>query len=94
MDKYSGKGGDVTMGILFLILASVLLNCTAQICMKSGMLAIGELGGAREFVEAIPRMVASPALLGSAFCYLVSIALWPVVLSQEDVSCADPFLSI
>ena len=82
------------MRILLLILASVLLNCTAQICMKSGMLIVGEISGVRGSVEAIPRMAASPALWGSVFCYVVSIALWLVVLSEVDVSYAYPFLSI
>lgn len=81
-----------TIGI---ILLSVLLNCAAQICMKSGMLAVGEInGGLQGFLAAIPQMVTNVALWGSAACYILSIALWLVVLSKVDVSYAYPFLSI
>jgi multidrug transporter EmrE-like cation transporter len=77
-----------------LILISVLLNCAAQIAMKKGMIGVGEVGSARIFVEAFPRMVLNVFLWASLFCYVISILLWMVVLSRVDVSFAYPFLSI
>lgn len=83
------------MNMNIIILLSVLLNCTAQICMKSGMMSIGEInGGLQGFLGAVPHMIISLALWGSAVCYILSIALWLIVLSKVDVSYAYPFLSI
>ncbi len=82
------------MNVIVLIILSVLLNCAAQLCMKSGMLAIGEIGGPQGFWAALPHMLTSPVLWGSGICYVLSIALWLVVLSKVDVSYAYPFLSI
>ena len=83
------------MGIIALILVSVLLNCAAQLCMKNGMIAVGEItGGLAGALTALPSMVTNISLWISAFCYIVSIGLWLVVLSKVDVSFAYPFLSI
>lgn len=82
------------MNILLLILISVLLNCAAQVCMKSGMLAIGSIGGLNELLKALPAMLSCLPLWGGAVCYFLSIVLWLVVLSKVDVSYAYPFLSI
>lgn len=80
------------MNHIGLILASVMLNCAAQICMKHGMLSIGEIGGGLHgFMMMIPRMVGSIALWISIFCYALSMVLWLVVLSRVDVSFAYPF---
>lgn len=78
-----------------LIISSVLLNCMAQLCMKKGMMGVGELsGGMHGLMSAIPGMLANGYLWISAVCYIVSIGLWLVVLSKVDVSYAYPFLSI
>ncbi|MDN0033671.1 EamA family transporter [Oscillibacter valericigenes] len=78
-----------------LILSSVLLNCMAQLCMKKGMMGVGELsGGMSGLMSAIPSMITNGFLWISAACYVVSIVLWLVVLSRVDVSYAYPFLSI
>lgn len=83
------------MGYIPIILVSVLLNCAAQLSMKKGMMAVGEvIGGVRGFVAMIPAMAVNPYLWLSAFCYIVSIAVWMIVLSKVDVSYAYPFLSI
>ncbi len=83
------------MGIIALILVSVLLNCAAQLCMKNGMIAVGEItGGLAGALTELPSMVTNISLWISAFCYIVSIGLWLVVLSKVDVSFAYPFLSI
>lgn len=83
------------MPTIAIILISVLLNCAAQLCMKKGMMAIGEVtGGIQGLLSAFPSMVANGSLWLSALCYVLSIVLWLVVLSKVDVSYAYPFLSI
>lgn len=83
------------MHTIMIILVSVLLNCAAQLCMKSGMISVGEIsGGLTGFLSAFPQMITNVTLWISAVCYVVSITLWLVVLSKVDVSYAYPFLSI
>lgn len=83
------------MGTIGVIITSVLLNCMAQLCMKKGMMMVGEIiGGLHGFATMIPRMATNIYLWISAGCYLISIVLWLVVLSKVDVSYAYPFLSI
>lgn len=79
---------------IILILVSVLLNCSAQIFMRKGMLSVGEVGNVGELLSAIPSMLINPFLWGAMFCYAISILLWMVVLSRVEVSYAYPFLSI
>lgn len=83
------------MATTLIILLSVLLNCAAQLCMKKGMVEVGEItGGLQGFFAMLPSMAANIYLLLSAGCYIISFALWLVVLSKVDVSYAYPFLSI
>lgn len=83
------------MTVTVVILLSVLLNCAAQLCMKKGMMLVGEVtGGLQGLIALFPAMIVNGYLWISAGCYIVSIALWLVVLSKVDVSYAYPFLSI
>ena len=87
--------GGFDMSVIVLILVSVLLNCVAQLCMKNGMMAVGEItGGLMGIISAFPNMISNFSLWISAICYVLSIGLWLVVLSKVDVSFAYPFLSI
>ena len=80
---------------ILLIVISVLLNCAAQLCMKKGMMSIGEIsGGMQGLIAAMPSMIMNGYLWLSLFCYGLSFLLWMVVLSKVDVSYAYPFLSI
>ena len=85
--------GSVNMNII-LILASVLLNCSAQIFMRKGMLINGEVEGMGNLISSIPRMLTNGYLWGAMVCYAVSIVVWMVVLSKVEGSYAYPFLSI
>lgn len=83
------------MPVIGTILISVLLNCIAQLCMKKGMMIIGEIsGGVQSIITAFPSMITNAYLWTSGICYVVSILLWLIVLSKVDVSYAYPFLSI
>ena len=83
------------MPIIGIILTSVLLNCTAQLGMKKGMMAVGEItNGVQGMISAFPNMITNGYLWLSGVCYVLSIGLWLIVLSKVDVSYAYPFLSI
>ena len=77
-----------------LILASVILNCFAQILIRKGMLVNGELEKLHSLIASIPRMLTNIYLWSAAICYIISILTWMIVLSKVEVSYAYPFLSI
>lgn len=78
---------------ILLILTSVLLNCAAQLCIRKGMLIIGEVEMS-SIVRSLGVMITNLWLWGAMISYAVSILLWIVVLSKVEVSFAYPFLSI
>ncbi|MCD8182038.1 MAG: SMR family transporter [Bacteroides sp.] len=78
---------------ILLILISVLLNCAAQLCIRKGMLLVGEVGMSG-LVHNIGGMLMNLWLWAAMFCYAVSILMWMAVLSKVEVSFAYPFLSI
>lgn len=78
---------------IVLILVSVLLNCAAQLCIRKGMLLVGEVGMSG-LVQNLGSMLMNLWLWAAMFCYAVSILMWMVVLSKVEVSFAYPFLSI
>lgn len=78
---------------IILILISVLLNCAAQLCIRKGMLLVGEVG-VGELIQHLGVMFTNLWLWTAMFCYAVSIFMWMIVLSKVEVSFAYPFLSI
>jgi multidrug transporter EmrE-like cation transporter len=81
--------------IYFLILLGVLLNAGAQLLLKAGMSEIGHF----EFNSSnlIPigfKVIASPPIIMGVFTYVISVAVWLLVLSRVQVSYAYPMLSI
>ena len=83
------------MSYLPLILLGVLLNAAAQLFLKEGMRRIGHF----EFVWAniVPvtvQVAGNIFILGGLFCYVVSVAVWLLVLSRVEVSYAYPLLSV
>lgn len=78
-----------------LILTGVLLNSAAQIMLKQGMRAIGTFAFTLENILPIGiRVGLNPYILAGLGCYVVSVAVWLMVLSRVDVSYAYPMLSI
>lgn len=79
----------------FLILISVLLAATAQVCFKYGMSrtdmqqAVG--GGA---VEVLMAMIGSPAIIAGFTAYGLSTLLWLGALAKVDLSFAYPFVAL
>lgn len=76
-----------------IILISVLLNCSAQLLIRKGMLVAGEMtiGG---MFQNIGSLIANIWLWIAMVCYGISFLLWMNVLSKVEVSFAYPFLSI
>ena len=79
------------------ILGGVLLNAIAQLLLKVGARAVGEisLAGAWSSLWKTGLSVAlQPAIIGGLSCYVVSVMLWIVALSRVEVSVAYPLVSI
>lgn len=79
----------------FLILSGVLLNAIAQLFLKAGTNAIGQLSFNRsDILTTILRVGVEPHIIGGLTCYVFSVAIWIVALSKVPVSIAYPMLSI
>ncbi|MFB3884583.1 MAG: 4-amino-4-deoxy-L-arabinose transferase [Thermodesulfobacteriota bacterium] len=78
-----------------LILAGVLLNAFAQILLKKGMLSIGYFEFQfQNFVPIIKKVTSNLFILSGLTSYVVSVAIWLLVLARAEVSYAYPFLSV
>ena len=83
------------MNYLPLIMLGVLLNAAAQLFLKEGMRRIGHF----EFIwaNAVPitmQVAGNVFVLGGLLCYVISVAVWLLVLSRVEVSFAYPLLSV
>jgi multidrug transporter EmrE-like cation transporter len=83
------------MSYLPLIMLGVLLNAAAQLFLKEGMRRIGHF----EFIwaNAVPialQVAGNVFVLGGLLCYVISVAVWLLVLSRVEVSFAYPLLSV
>ena len=78
-----------------LVLVGVLLNAGAQLLIKAGTNSLGGLvtPGANP-LQTVSRIVFQPFILGGLLAYVISVAVWIVVLSRVPVSVAYPMLSI
>jgi multidrug transporter EmrE-like cation transporter len=77
-----------------LVLIGVLLNAGAQLLIKAGTNSLGTLASPDGPVQTVFRIVFQPYILGGLMAYVVSVAVWIVVLSRVPVSVAYPMLSI
>jgi multidrug transporter EmrE-like cation transporter len=78
-----------------LLLFGVLLNAAAQLLLKAGMEKIGHFNFTLSNVLPIGTQIAlNPYVLLGLLCYVVSVAVWLLVLSRLDVSLAYPMVSI
>jgi multidrug transporter EmrE-like cation transporter len=78
-----------------MILLGVLLNAAAQLALKAGMTRVGQFDFALANVVPIGWQVGTnPFVALGLFCYVVSVAVWLLVLSRVEVSLAYPMLSI
>jgi multidrug transporter EmrE-like cation transporter len=78
-----------------LILVGVLLNAFAQILLKKGMLSIGYFEfNFQTFLPIIKKVTINPYILSGLASYVMSVAIWLLVLARVEVSYAYPFLSV
>jgi multidrug transporter EmrE-like cation transporter len=78
-----------------LILLGVLLNAFAQILLKKGMLGIGHFEiQIQNLFPVIQKVATNLYILLGLGSYVISVAVWLLVLSQVEVSYAYPFLSV
>jgi multidrug transporter EmrE-like cation transporter len=78
-----------------LILVGVLLNAIAQILLKKGMLSIGYFEFHFEnFFPIIKKVTNNLYILSGLTSYVISVAVWLLVLARVEVSYAYPFLSV
>ena len=83
------------MSYLPLIMLGVLLNAAAQIFLKAGMRRIGHFDFIWGNIVPITTQVAGNVfVLGGLLCYVISVAVWLLVLSRVEVSFAYPLLSV
>ena len=78
-----------------LLITGVLLNACAQLLLKAGVKAVGqiELSGAHMW-RAMQALAFEPHIVGGLTCYVVSVVVWILALSRVEVSIAYPMLSI
>ena len=78
-----------------LILLGVLLNATAQLCLKQGMRQVGHFAFTLENLAPIGFKVGlNPFVFAGLVCYVVSVVVWLLALSRVEVSYAYPLLSV
>ncbi len=83
------------MKYLPIILLGVLLNAAAQLMLKEGMRRIGYFDFALANAVPIALQVARNVfIIGGLVLYVVSVAVWLLVLSRVEVSFAYPLLSV
>jgi multidrug transporter EmrE-like cation transporter len=78
-----------------LILAGVLLNAVAQLCLKAGTRGVGIFAYSLENILPIGwRLASNPYIVSGLLCYVASVIVWIMALSRVEVSIAYPLLSI
>jgi hypothetical protein len=83
------------MSYLPLILFGVLLNAAAQLFLKEGMRRIGHFDFVwANFFPIAVQVAGNIFILGGLLCYIISVAVWLLVLSRVEVSYAYPLLSV
>jgi len=93
--KKEKKGLSLTTSIL-LILLSIGIAVGGQILLKLGLNKIGQINisSAGAVGQFFLDVLKSPMVLIGLFCYVISAAIWLVVLSAVDLSFAYPFIGL
>jgi len=81
--------------VILLILLGVMLNASAQLLLKAGADKLGHFAFSWGSLFPIGWEVARNAyILIGLFCYVISVAVWIMVLSRVDVTIAYPMVSL
>ncbi len=83
-------------GSLFLILASVSMGVSGQLCLKAGMDQAGALaaGSVSLIVQTTWRVLTTPLVFFGLAFYALGAVFWLLVLSKLDLSLAYPMLAL
>ena len=77
------------------LMLGVLLNATAQLLLKAGTNAVGQFEfSAGNIIPVGMKLALEPHILGGLTCYVVSVVVWILGLSRDEVSIAYPMLSL
>ncbi len=83
------------MQALPLIILAMLLNTSAQVLLKAGMMRIGYFAFSfANFWPIFQQVVSNPFIIGGLFSYVISVCVWLLVLSRVDVGLAYPMTSL
>lgn len=93
-DKKIGERPRMGLGLsIALILLSISIAVGGQLLLKIGMNRIGvDPTGLAEIKTLFIGVVKSPVVIVGLLCYVLSAAIWLVVLSAVDLSFAYPFI--
>lgn len=84
--------------LLALIVSSVLLAAVAQLLLKHGMNQVTADGSnplnLRAPAETVQRIILNPAVWGGLLVFVLSAAVWLIVLARAPLSFAYPFASL
>lgn len=82
------------MGFYKLLVLSVILNVTANILLKKGVVAAGGISGnSASLVTDLIKVAFSPYIIGGLILYGFSFLIWLRVLSFNDFSRAYPIFA-
>jgi len=84
----------MSLATFCMALFGVLLNAGAQLLLKAGTNALAASGAASGVFDVALRTAFQPWIVAGLGCYVVSVAVWILVLSRAEVSVAYPLLSI
>jgi multidrug transporter EmrE-like cation transporter len=81
-------------GSIFLILLSISIAVGGQLLLKIGINRIGivNTGSMGALKELFFGVIKSPLVIAGLFLYVISAAIWLIVLSAVDLSFAYPFI--
>ncbi len=79
---------------VLLILLSISIAVGGQLMLKIGIdrIGINGFGSMKSLISLFSGIIKSPMVLTGLFLYLISAAIWLVVLSTVDLSFAYPFI--
>jgi drug/metabolite transporter (DMT)-like permease len=81
---------------IILILVSISIAVGGQLLLKIGLNKIGSISvdSFSSLGQLFLGIIKSPLVLTGLFCYVISAAIWLVVLSAVDLSFAYPFIGL
>lgn len=85
---------EIPIWIWVMLVTGVLFNAGAQLLLKAGTGALGNLVSDQGPFQTVVRIVFEPHIFIGLLTYVVSVGLWIIVLSRVPVSIAYPMLSL